>query len=109
MSTVIAWILGIATVLGGIAAIGYFRDKWKEKQKWAEQEKIVNTNWWESSDLKLQYESKGCKEFRWSNPDRLAERIAEGKEVVFETDEENRIKYRLANKSGQVLVCRKGA
>ncbi len=52
MSTAIAWILGIATVLGGIAAIGYFRDKWKEKQQWTEQEKIVNPNWWESSDLK---------------------------------------------------------
>jgi hypothetical protein len=109
MSTAIAWILGIATVLGGIAAIGYFRDKLKEKQQWTEQEKVVNTNWWECSNLKAQYESKGYKDFSWSNPDRLAERIAEGKEVVFETDEENRIKYRLVNKGSQVLVCRKGA
>ena len=109
MSTAIAWILGIATVLGGIVAIGYFWDKWKEKQQWTEQEKIVNSKWWESSDLKAQYESKGCKDFDWSNPDRLAERITEGREIVFDTDDENRIKYRLINKSGQVLVCRKGA
>lgn len=29
MDSVVAWILGIATVLGGIAAIFYFRDKWQ--------------------------------------------------------------------------------
>jgi hypothetical protein len=109
MSTTIAWILGIATVLGGIAAIGYFLDKWRERRQWTENEKVVNTNWWESSDLKTQYENNGYRDFGWSNADRLAERIAEGKEVVFETDEENRTKYRLVNKSGQVLVCRKGA
>lgn len=108
MSTAITLILGIATVLGGIAAIGYFRDKCREKQKWTEKERVVNTNWWESSELKAQYEAKGCSEFGWTNPDRLAERVAEGKEVVFETDEENRTKYRLVNKSGQVLICRKG-
>lgn len=109
MGTVIAWIIGIATVLGGIAAVGYFRDKWREKQEWIEKDKVVNNNWWESSELKKQYEAKGCKEFSWSNSDRVAERIAEGKKVVFETDEENRTKYRLVNKSGQVLVCRKSA
>lgn len=109
MGTAIAWILGIATVLGGIAAVGYFRDKWREKQEWTEKDKVVNNNWWESSDLKKQCEAQGRKEFGWSNPDRVAERIAEGKEVVFETDEENRTKYRLVNKSGQVLVCRKSA
>ncbi len=109
MNTTIAWILGIATVLGGIAAIGYFRDKWRERQQWTENEKVVNTNWWESSDLKTQYETNGYKDFGWSNADRLSERIAEGKEIVFETDEENRTKYRLVNKSGQVLVCSKGA
>lgn len=109
MTAAVAWILGIATVLGGIAAIGYFRDKWREKQQWTEKEKAVNSNWWESSELKKQYIAKGYTEFGWSNFDRLAERIAEGKEVVFEVDEENRIKYRLVNKSGQVLVGRKGA
>jgi len=109
MGTAIAWILGIATVLGGIAAVVYFRDKWREKQEWTEKDKVVNNNWWESSDLKIQYETRGCKEFYWSNSDRVAERVTEGKEVVFETDEENRTKYRLVNKSGQVLVCRKCA
>jgi hypothetical protein len=108
MSTAIAWILGIATVLGGIAAVGYFRDKWRAKQQWTEREKIVSTAWWESSDLKTQYEAKGCTDFGWSNPDRLAERMAEGKQVVFEIDHQNQIKYHIVNKSGQVLVCRNG-
>jgi len=108
MSAAIAWILGIATVLGGIAAIGYFRDKWQEKQQCTEKEKLVNTNWWESSELKAQYEANGYTDFGWSNPDRLAERISEGKETVIERDEENRINYRLINRSGQVLVCCKG-
>ena len=107
MGTVIAWILGICTVLGGIAAVGYFRDKWRKKQEWNENDKVVNNNWWESSDLKKQYEARGYKEFGWSNSDRVRELIAEGKELVFETDEESRTKYRIVNKSDQVLVAAK--
>lgn len=106
MSTAIAWILGIATVLGGIAAVGFLRDKWREKQQWTEKEKEVNSAWWESSELKKLYEAKGYKDFGWSNSDRVAERVVEGKEIVHEVDQKNRIKYRLVNKSGQVLVCR---
>jgi hypothetical protein len=107
MGTVIVWIIGIATILGGIAAIGYFRDKWREKQQWTEKEKVINNAWWESSELKQQYEAQGCTEFMWSNEDRVAERIATGKEPVCEVDEQNRTKYKLVNKSGQVLLCTK--
>lgn len=108
MSTIVAWVLGIATLLGGFAAVAYFRDKCREKQQWSEQEKKVNSAWWEASELKKQYEAKGCKDFGWSNSDRVSERVAEGKEIVYEIDKENRVKYRLVNKSGQVLVCRNG-
>jgi len=108
MGTVIVWILGIATVLGGIAAIYYFYEKWCERQQWTEEEKEVNTTWWESSELKKQYEAKGFKDFAWSKSDRVTERIADGKEIVLEIDEKNRIKYKLVNSSGQVLLC-KGA
>lgn len=107
MGTAIAWILGIATVLGGIAAIGYFRDKWRENRQWTEQQKEINSTWWESSELKKQYEANGYQDFGWSNSDRVAERTAEGREIVYEVDEEKRVKHMLVNKGGQVLLCRK--
>ena len=109
LGTVVAWALGIATIIGGIAAIGYFRDKWREKNTWTENEKEVNSSWWESSTVKSEYEAQGFTGFGWSNSDKVAERIASGKEFVYEKDEENRIKYRLVNKSGQVLLCKKSA
>ena len=109
MGTVIAWILSIATILGGFAALVYFRDKWRGKQQWNEQKKEVNSAWWESSELKKHYEARSYQDFRWSDPDRVAERVAQGKEVLYELDEKQRIKYKLVNKSGQVLMGRKGA
>jgi hypothetical protein len=107
MATAIAWVLGIATILGGIAAIGYFRDKWRENQQWTVQQKEINNTWWESSELKKQYDTNGYKDFGWSNSNRVAELTAEGGEIVYEVDEKNRIKYMLVNKSGQVLLCTK--
>jgi len=108
VSTVVAWVLGIATLIGGIAAIGYFRDKWRENNKWIEKEKEVNNAWWESSSLKAEYEAQGFTNFSWSNSDKVAERIASGKEFVYENDEKNQIRYKLVNKSGQILLCKKG-
>jgi len=104
MSTVFYWILVIATVLGGIAALVYFRDKWRSQQQWVEEKKEVNSAWWESSELKKQYVANGFKSFGWSNSDRVAERIAEGKAIVYEVDIDNRVKYKLVNSSGQVLM-----
>lgn len=109
MGTIVAWILGIATLLGGVAAIVYLYEKRRERQKWAEKEKKVNNKWWESSELKKQYEAKGYRDFSWSNSNRVAERLAQGKEIVYEIDEKNRVKYKLVNDSGQVLLCSKGA
>lgn len=109
MGTVLYWILAMATILGGIAAIGYLRDKWHGKQQWVEEDKRVNSAWWESSELKKQYEAKGYKDFSWSNSDRVAERITDGKQIVYEVDKEQRVKFKLVNSSGQVLMCRAGA
>ena len=39
MGTVLAWTLGIATILGGLAAVAYFWDKWRDKRKWTEKDK----------------------------------------------------------------------
>jgi hypothetical protein len=109
MGTVVAWVVGIATLIGGIAAISYFRDKWQEKQQWTTKDKEINNTWWESSSLKATYEAQGYTDFAWSNSNRVAERMASGKEIVYELDQKNRIRYKLVNKTGQVLLCRKGA
>jgi hypothetical protein len=105
MSEIITWTLAAATILGGIAAISYFYDKYQKLQQWSEESKEVNTVWWESSELKKEYEEKGCKNFAWSNADRVEQRVAEGKAIVYEFDEQDHVKYRLVNKSGQVLIC----
>lgn len=79
----IAWVLGIATLIGGIAAIGYFVDKWRATAQWIEKDKEVNNAWWESSYLRKQYRDAGCGDFGWSNSERVAERLAAGKEAVY--------------------------
>ena len=108
MDTTIAWVLGVATILGGIAAILYFRDKWKDRTRFAEEDKLVTSTWWEASDLKKHYEEKGFRSFGWSNADRVAERQAEGAEIVYEVDNARKTRSKLVNRSGQVLIGRKG-
>jgi hypothetical protein len=109
MDTAIAWVLGIATVLGGIAAVIYFVDKWKERSRFTEEDKQVTSAWWEASDLKREYEAMGFRSFGWSNADLVAERQAEGAEVIYEVDNGKKSKSRLVNRSGQLLIGRKGA
>ncbi|OAJ71017.1 hypothetical protein A7976_06135 [Methylobacillus sp. MM3] len=105
MGEFLTLVLGASTILGGVAAIAAIHDKWFKKAPWEEREKEINNTWWESSNLKKQYSEKGIKEFSWSNADKLVERLVEGKCIVYEVDEENRIRYKLINKSGQVLIC----
>ncbi len=107
MIAALEWVLSIATVLGGIAAIIYFIDVRRKKSRWVEKEKEVNSSWWETSALRKQYEAAGYENFSWSNSDLVAMRVAEGKEVIYEIDEGNRIKYKLLNKSRQVLLGQK--
>jgi hypothetical protein len=77
------------------------------KKIWTETDKEVNNALWQSSELKKNYEAQGFIDFSWSNSNRVAERILEGKEIVYETDEQKLIKTKLVNKSGQILLCRK--
>ena len=107
MEAALAWALGIATILGGVAAVLYFRDKWQERNRYTEQEKEVNSAWWEASNLKKEYEAKGFRSFAWSNSDRVAEREVEGAEMIYEIDPDRKVKFRLVNRSAQVLIGRK--
>src|SRR6266849_2987043 len=102
MNTAIAWVLGVATILGGIAAIFYFRDRWKDRNRFTEEDKEVTSAWWEASDLRKDYEAKGFRSFGWSNSDRVAERQAEGAEVIYLIDDTRKVKFRVVNRSGQM-------
>ena len=108
MIAALQWVLGVATILGGVAAIVYFMEvSRKEKSQWVEKEKEVNSSWWESSDLKKQYDQEGYEHFRWSNSDLVAQRVTEGMEIIYEMDAEGRVKYKLVNESRQVLLGHK--
>ena len=98
-------ILSIATVLGGIAAVWFFLDKYRRKDKWYEKDKVVDTAWWESSELKKTADAQGVT-VRWSNPDKVNGRKTDGYSTIYEEDKKNRIKYRFINKGGQVLIGR---
>lgn len=90
----------IATLVGTIINVRNFRDRYK----WKEAEKKVNSKWWESSDLKKDYETNGYNEFRWSRLASVEERKAKGYEIIYEEDKPNRIKYKLVDESGSVLI-----
>ena len=108
MDTVMAWVLGVATILGGIAATLYFLDKWKDRNRFTEEDKQVTSAWWETSDVKKDYEAREFRSFGWSNSDRVSEREEEGAEVIYVIDDARKVKFRLVNRSGQVLIGRKG-
>ena len=74
-----------------------------------EQGKVVTTAWWDASDLKKEYESRGLASFRWSNVDRVPEREQQGYEVVYLDDAPANARYRIVNKSGQVLIANRDA
>lgn len=94
-------LLAVFTILGGISAVLYFWDKFFVKE---EAEKEVNNSWWESSNLKRKLESKGYS-FRWSSSEKVAQRVNEGYEVVFE--KELFKKHKLINSSGHILIGKK--
>jgi hypothetical protein len=72
-----------------------------------EGDKLVTQRWWESSELRTEYEQRGFSQFYWSNRDSIPERQQQGYEVVFENDTVADMKYRIVNKSGQVLLAKR--
>jgi hypothetical protein len=72
----------------------------------AQQDKMVTSAWWEASDLRKDYERRGFNQFRWSNADQVAEREQQGYEIVYLDDSNANIRYRIINRSGQVLMAK---
>ena len=68
-----------------------------------QQNKLVTSAWWEASDLRKDYEGRGLSHFHWSNADRVAEREQQGHEIVYLDDTHANVRFRIVNKSGQVL------
>ena len=83
-------VLAVATILGGIAAIWFFRDKiagwWQHGHVPDPPPEIgdVDLDYPDRSGLKARLEAEGYK-IRWSREDNLAERFAEGWEIVIES------------------------
>lgn len=102
---------GVSALAFAIIAIVLHRKKDTQQtlpsvQAVLEEDKLVTSNWWEASDLRKEYVGRGLSLFRWSNGDRVAERQQEGYEVVILKEPEANKRFRLVNKSGQVLVAR---
>lgn len=98
--------LAIATILGGIAAIWFFWEKYRKKDEWHEEDKIVDPSWWESSELKKITDAQGYT-YRWSNPEKVEGRKTNGYSIIYEENKKSKIRYRLVNKSHQVLIGKK--
>jgi hypothetical protein len=77
-----------------------------EPQAPGEGDKLVTLRWWASSGLRTAYEQRGFTQFYWSNRDAIPERQQQGYEVVVENDAAANMKYRIVNKSDQVLLAK---
>jgi hypothetical protein len=99
-------IVDIATVIFCAAALVYFWHKWRADNKWDVKDKLATLQWWNVSALREEYQARGLSHFLWSNAEHLAGHLAEGYETVYEVDNARKIRYRIVNKNGQVLIAR---
>jgi hypothetical protein len=77
----------------------------KEYFEWDEEDKLVDMNWLEDSGFGNNWRQKGY-ELKWSRPDRLASRMLDGWDIIFEIDKYKRIRRRLILRDGMVLIGR---
>lgn len=75
----------------------------------AQENKLVTAAWWEASDLRKEYVGRGLHHFHWSNAERVAEREQQGHEIVQFDSVGTNIRYRIVNKSGQILMAKRDA
>lgn len=89
-----------------IDILGFIYDVAKDVKAyldWIEEEKLVDFNWPEKSGLKAKAEAEGMS-ISWSRPDKLASRLADGYEVIYEIEKAKRIRRRLVLRDGLVLI-----
>ena len=102
----------VAVVLAAVAIILHRKkdalDDAKPRQP-TQRDKLVTSPWWEASDLRKDYEGRGLNHFHWSNADRVPEREQQSHEIVYLDDMDANIRYRIVNKSGQVLMAKRDA
>lgn len=107
---------GVAALTLAILAIAFHKRKdafqvaaTSAPQPPAQEDKLVTSAWWEASDLRKEYVGRGLNHFHWSNAERVAEREQQGHEIVYLDAVETNIRYRIVNKSGQVLMAKRDA
>lgn len=69
-----------------------------------EKDKLVNSEWWDASDIRMEYASRGLKNVRWSDPESIARREQQGYEIIYLDDLAANVRYRIVNRNGQVLI-----
>mgnify|MGYP001073907608 CR=1 FL=1 len=75
----------------------------KKGRQWAEEDKLVDTNWLAQSGLRAKAEAEGMT-LRWSRADKVATRGLEGYEIVYEIDKSKRLRRRLVLRDGSILI-----
>ena len=73
---------------------------------WDEEEKLVDFQWPDASGFKANAENEGYA-VAWSRPDKIASRMLEGYEILFEVDKIKRVRFRLVLRDGLTLIGKK--
>lgn len=78
----------------------------KSHLKWDEKSKTVNNNWLDKSGLQDSAEKEKII-LRWCNSDRIEEYKLKQYDIYYEIDEKKHVRFKLKNKSGQILMGKK--
>ena len=75
----------------------------KEYFEWSEEDKLVDMKWLENSGFGNMWKQKGYT-LSWSRPDKIASRMLDGWNIIFEIDKPKRIRRRIVLRDGMVLI-----
>ena len=98
-------LLGVA-LSGAALAVDLF-SRFKNSREWREEDKLADEAWLQLALQDGDLESGPS--YRWSNPEKVAVRLRGDYEMVYVFDEKERTKFRVVNKSGQVLIAKRAS